>query len=112
MDIESEIRETYRKGDFKKAADTIRDIADPCERFKQCFNAVLGHALDKMMAEYGKIMIYNQRDKYEEAKRGMADISPHAALLNEDDLVDIKDMLDFVPDDNPIKQLFYELLPK
>ena len=68
-DIEIMVHNLCQKGDYQKAVDVILQVEDS-ERLNLCWNALLGDAMGRAIAEYGSIMIFNDRRKYEKAKAG------------------------------------------
>ncbi len=103
--------------DYNGAVNILKKIKNKKMRVDVCYMALFLDAADRVMIEHGEITIMKDREKYERAKKGLEDTSPHNILLveNMDDnspVEGIEEMFDFVPDDNPLKQYYFEIVDK
>lgn len=99
------------RGLYDQAVQLIRVIRNSEWRIELCRSALADDAIDRAIGEYGGVVVLEDEDKYKRAKIGMEDLSPHAVLYRDEngELHGIEDMIDFIPEDNPLKQLYREL---
>jgi len=99
------------EGEFEKVVDLLKRTSDSKLSLQICYDTLVSIGILRAIEEYGKVTILDDRQQYERAKRGMEDFPPHAVLYRgPDDVMDgADDMLDFVPEDNPLKQYFQQI---
>lgn len=103
------------KEDYEGAVQFLETIKDKGKRKELCFLGLSIEGMKKAMAEYGSVVITPDKEKYERAKSGLEeDIGPYNVLHVKDfdknsKVEGIEEMLDFVPEDNPLKK-FRELV--
>jgi len=103
----------YENKDYSSAIKYLEQIEDIEERKSLCFFVLAVKGMEKAMVEHGHIEIISNKEKYEKAKSGMEDVSPHAVIHAEgfkpDSPVEgLEDMLDFIPEDDPLKIYYRE----
>ena len=99
-------------GDYNKALGVLNWIRDTERRRKLCTYALMRDGLGRAHEEFGKVLRLTDYEQYLSAKRGMENMSPYAVLFEDNEGVyGLEDMIDLVPDDNPVKQLWRELEP-
>ncbi|MDD5192419.1 MAG: hypothetical protein PHH54_06160 [Candidatus Nanoarchaeia archaeon] len=104
--IISKINGMIKNQDYLKAIDCLEKIKNIDKRIEICSEALSFLGVEKAVEKYGRVVIYENKEDYDLAKKGLAGISPDALLYRDkDDLMcGLEDMLNFIPDDNPIKR--------
>jgi hypothetical protein len=100
--------------DYEGIVKYLEAMIDKEERKEICKVALTILGMQKAMEEYGSVRIIGNKEEYEKAKMGLSDCSPNNILyvkdLNEDSSVEgIEEMIDFVPEDNPIKMYYRDI---
>lgn len=109
--IEEKVDSLTSKGDFEGAVNLLKKITDPELRINICYSALAGLAVARAIEEYGEVAVLEDKEKYERAKIGLEDLPPHAILYKDpdDNVHGLEDMMDFIPEDNPLKQYYNEI---
>jgi len=109
--IEERIYDLTNKSKFEDAVSLLISIVDLEVRIQICYQALTCLAISKVTDEYGEVVMMEDKDEYENAKRGIGNYSPHMVLFrDQDDTVHgLDDMLDFIPEDNPLKQYYHKI---
>ncbi len=99
--------------DCEGAVQFLETIEDKEKREDLCSLGLLIEGAKKAIDEYGEIRVTSDREKYERAKMGLEDMSPHTVLHTqgfnpESELESVETMIDFVPEDNPLKKYWRE----
>ena len=97
---------------YNKAISALGQIRDLEERKNLCFWALGMYGLLLALEEHGRVAIAENREKYERAKAGLEDISPYTVLEKRDGAITgecLSKILDFIPEDNLVKQYWYRL---
>ena len=89
----------------------LKKIQDEQLRLQTCYVTLVCLGMERAIEEYGRVTVLEDKEKYERAKIGLEDLPPHAVLYRHpDDTLEGEDeMLDFVSEDNPLKQYFREI---
>jgi len=109
--IENRVHSLTKENRFEEAVNLLKKITDLESKIKICYGALVGFAICKVIDEYGEVALLEDKEEYERAKKGMEDLPPHAILYKDenDDVHGLDDMLDFVPEDNPLKRYYLEI---
>ena len=102
------------EGYYKGAISILERIKDKQTQIYTCFMALAAEGVKRAIEEHGAVHVLRDKEEFERAKIGLEDVSPYAVLHvdgldNEGDVEGLEEMLDFVPDDNPLKQYYQEL---
>lgn len=103
----------YENKDYSSTIKYLEQIEDIEERKSLCFFVLAVKGMEKAMVEHGHIKIISNKEKYEKAKSGMEDVSPYAVIhvegfKPESPVEGLEEMLDFIPDDDPLKIYYRE----
>ncbi len=101
-------------GNYLAAIGVLKRIKNKQVQIDECYMAVTGLGIMRACDEYGEVKVYGNKEEYDRAKIGLDDCSPYAVLYGgnfakETEVEGLEDMLDFVPEDNPLKQ-YYRIL--
>lgn len=97
---------------YAEAINILNSIKDEQKRREECFAQLAVLGMERAIEEYGEVTVLDDKEKYERAIAGMEDIPPHAVIYRNpktDDMDGLERMVDFVPEDNPLKQYWRKI---
>jgi len=97
---------------YAGAVDYLRKIKDREYAAQVCSDICLGIGLTFVLARGDDIRVLEDRDLYDRSKRGeVPEIPPYAVLFKgpDDEMDGVDDIIDQIPDDNPLKQYYREI---
>jgi len=100
------------EGDYDSVIGILDGIRDLQLREDLCFGVLNVMAMRKALDEYGEFQILKSREEWELARTGFLDnVDSRVVLYTENEMIcGIEDLLDLVPEDNPLKKYYNGLL--
>jgi len=109
-ELENRIFQLIDEEDYGGVIQILDNIEEIEKRKEFCGLAIAITGLKKVMDEYGEVAVTKDREAYERGRMEIGEFSPYQIFFeDEEGMFNVKEILDFIPEDNSLKLYYKEL---